>query len=69
MILCPGSEGVEEYSYFSPLTWTNQGLSLHSRVADQDFCSFGSMTITPPSSNLFYIVDIHWVNLTRRVLL
>jgi len=37
--------------------------------ADQEFCSFGSTTVTPSSSNLFYIVDIHWVNFTRRVLL
>jgi hypothetical protein len=36
---------------------------------DQDFCSFWSTTVTPSSSNLFYIVDIHWVNFTRRVLL
>ena len=30
--------------------------------ADQDFCSFWSTKATPSSSNLFYIVDIHWVN-------
>jgi hypothetical protein len=34
---------------------------------DQDFCSFGFTTVRPSSSNLFYIVTIHWVNFTRRV--
>jgi hypothetical protein len=36
---------------------------------DQDFCSFWSTTVTPSSPNLFYIVDIHWFNFMRRVLL
>jgi len=51
------------------LTWMNPGLSPLPCPADQDFWSFWSTTVTPSSSNLFYIVDIHWVNFTRRVLL
>lgn len=55
------SDGVENF-LFSPLTWMNPGLSPLPCSADQDFCSFWSTTVTPSSSNLFYIVDIHWVN-------
>jgi len=36
---------------------------------DQDFCSFWSTTVTPSRLNLFYIVDSHWFNFMRRVLL
>ena len=52
----PYFDSVEEFPHFSPLTWTNPRLSLLSCSADQGFCSFGSTTVTPSSSNLFYIV-------------
>jgi hypothetical protein len=53
----------------APLTWLNLRLSPLPCPPDQDFCSFWSTRVTPSSSNLFYIVDIHRVNFTRRVLL
>ena len=34
---------------------------------DQSFCSFGSMPVTPSSSNLFYLVYFQWVNFRRRI--
>jgi hypothetical protein len=64
----PCSEGVEEY-LVAPLDLDEPGAISPHVSRDQDFCSFWGTTVTPSSSNLFYIVDIHWVNFTRRVLL
>ena len=69
-----------EYDPFAPVlesAWKNfvvapLDLVKHEAISssvsrDQDFCSFGSTTVRPSSSNLFYIVTIHRVNFTRRV--
>lgn len=62
------SDGVEIFPHF-PLDLHEPGAISPPVSRDQDFCSFRSTTVTPSSSNLFYIVNIHWVNFTRRVLL
>jgi hypothetical protein len=63
----PVPEGAWKNFVVAPLDLVKHEAISTSISKDQDFCSFGCTTVKPSSSNLFYIVTIHWVNFTRRV--
>jgi len=58
----PVPEGAWKNFVVAPLDLVKHEAISTSVSKDQDFCSFWSTTVTPSSPNLFYIVDIHWVN-------
>jgi len=69
MTPCPSFEGRWNNFVVAPLDLDKHEAISTSVSRDQDFCSFWSTTVTPSSPNLFYIIDIHWFNFMRRVLL
>ncbi|PHX90006.1 MAG: hypothetical protein CK534_07400 [Nitrospirae bacterium] len=62
----PVLEGAEEFPHV-PLDLDEPEAIFTPVPTDQSFCSFGSMPVTPSSSNLFYLVYFQWVNFRRRI--